>query len=133
MKDLTLEGSRASGSQCAAELEEEAEDIPDLADLESEEEGADPGAGGTAPGPRRRPASEAGDGVRRTRTYDLVITYDKYYQVPRFWLIGYDEQRHLLTPSQVPWRASRPGSCRGGCGRCPWEPLAGGGLEGGCA
>jgi ubiquitin-like-conjugating enzyme ATG3 len=27
------------------------------------------------------------------RTYDLNITYDKYYQVPRLWLIGYDEVR----------------------------------------
>lgn len=46
-------------------------------------------------------ANEAGDGVRRTRTYDLVITYDKYYQVPRFWLIGYDERRQPLAPDQV--------------------------------
>jgi len=25
------------------------------------------------------------------RTYDVMITYDKYYQTPRVWLIGYDE------------------------------------------
>lgn len=25
------------------------------------------------------------------RTYDVLITYDKYYQTPRLWLIGYDE------------------------------------------
>ncbi len=36
-----------------------------------------------------------------TRTYDLLISYDKYYQVPRFWLVGYDEQRQPLTPKQV--------------------------------
>lgn len=36
-----------------------------------------------------------------TRTYDLMITYDKYYQVPRFWLVGYDEARQPLKPKQV--------------------------------
>ena len=30
------------------------------------------------------------------RTYDLSITYDKYYQVPRFWLAGFDEDRRPL-------------------------------------
>ncbi len=24
-------------------------------------------------------------------SYDLSITYDKYYQTPRVWLFGYDE------------------------------------------
>lgn len=32
-----------------------------------------------------------GDTVLQTRTYDLNITYDKYYQTPRLWLFGYDE------------------------------------------
>lgn len=30
-------------------------------------------------------------GIVQTRTYDLHITYDKYYQTPRLWLTGYDE------------------------------------------
>ena len=29
--------------------------------------------------------------IVKTRTYDLHITYDKYYQTPRLWLTGYDE------------------------------------------
>lgn len=29
--------------------------------------------------------------IIRTRTYDLYITYDKYYQTPRLWLFGYNE------------------------------------------
>lgn len=33
--------------------------------------------------------------VLTTRTYDMHITYDKYYQVPRMWLYGYDEVRYL--------------------------------------
>lgn len=27
----------------------------------------------------------------QVRTYDVLITYDKYYQTPRLWLLGYDE------------------------------------------
>ena len=30
-----------------------------------------------------------------------MISYDKYYQVPRFWLVGYDEDRQPLKASQV--------------------------------
>lgn len=39
--------------------------------------------------------------VLLTRTYDLSITYDRYYQTPRVWLFGYDESRHPLLPHQV--------------------------------
>lgn len=42
-----------------------------------------------------------GDGVVKTRTYDLHITYDKFYQTPRLWMIGYDENRKLLTVEQM--------------------------------
>ncbi|OAV96037.1 hypothetical protein PTTG_02289 [Puccinia triticina 1-1 BBBD Race 1] len=35
------------------------------------------------------------------RTYDCLITYDKYYQTPRMWLMGYDEHKRPLTPSQT--------------------------------
>ena len=35
--------------------------------------------------------------ILQTRTYDLHITYDKYYQTPRLWLSGYNEVCcHLL-------------------------------------
>uniref|UniRef100_A0A0K0D022 Ubiquitin-like-conjugating enzyme ATG3 n=1 Tax=Angiostrongylus cantonensis TaxID=6313 RepID=A0A0K0D022_ANGCA len=39
--------------------------------------------------------------VERPRTYDLHITYDKYYQVPRLFLMGYDENRKPLTVQQT--------------------------------
>lgn len=42
-----------------------------------------------------------GDSVLHTRTYDLHITYDKYYQTPRLWVVGYDEQRKPLTVEQM--------------------------------
>lgn len=39
--------------------------------------------------------------VERPRTYDLHICYDKYYQVPRLYLMGYDENRKPLTIDQM--------------------------------
>lgn len=45
------------------------------------------------------PGSE--DAILQTRTYDLYITYDKYYQTPRLWLFGYDEDRQPLTVEQM--------------------------------
>lgn len=35
--------------------------------------------------------------IIRTRSYDLSITYDKYYQTPRLWLTGYDENHSPLS------------------------------------
>eukprot|EP00474_Spongospora_subterranea_P011373 CRZ11831.1 hypothetical protein [Spongospora subterranea] len=43
----------------------------------------------------------ANHAVIRTRTYDLTITYDKFYQTPRVWLFGYDEDRNPLSPGQI--------------------------------
>eukprot|EP00891_Asterochloris_glomerata_P007150 jgi/Astpho2/7150/fgenesh1_pm.00113_%23_2_t len=63
------------------------DDVPDIDDLtlaEEDDEGQDPT-----------------DSILRTRTYDLLISYDKYYQVPRFWLVGYDEDRQPLPASKV--------------------------------
>lgn len=36
-------------------------------------------------------SSESSGEIIQTRTYDLNITYDKYYQTPRLWLSGHDE------------------------------------------
>lgn len=33
----------------------------------------------------------------QVRTYDVMITYDKYYRTPRVWLIGYDEVFYFIT------------------------------------
>lgn len=59
--------------------------------------------------------STAGQNLLQVRTYDCLISYDKHYQTPRFWLFGYDEvsshvprsitahgqNKNPLTPAQV--------------------------------
>jgi ubiquitin-like-conjugating enzyme ATG3 len=37
----------------------------------------------------------------RTRTYDLSITWDKYYQTPRLWLYGYNEAGQALSDEEI--------------------------------
>lgn len=40
-------------------------------------------------------------GIEKTRTYDLSITYDKFYQTPRLWLTGYNEEGIPLTNEKM--------------------------------
>jgi len=46
---------------------------------------------------------KAGKGgeIVATRTYDLNITYDKFYQTPRLWLFGYDENKKELKVEEM--------------------------------
>lgn len=39
--------------------------------------------------------------VVKSRTYDVTITYDFYYRVPRLWLIGYSENGNPLTNDEI--------------------------------
>lgn len=41
--------------------------------------------------------------IMRVRTYDLSITYDKYYQTPRVWMMGYEsaDSSQPLTGDQM--------------------------------
>ncbi|KAF7141528.1 hypothetical protein RHSIM_Rhsim06G0236800 [Rhododendron simsii] len=65
---------------------EEEKDIPDMAEYEEPDNLIE-----TDPKPDD-------DNIPRTRTYDVSITYEKYYQTPRVWLTGYDEVGHNNLP-----------------------------------
>jgi len=82
------------------------DDIPDLEDLELVDEEdideaalppASVAASAAARAAKRARANAGEESVVRVRTYDLSISYDKYYQVPRFWLAGFDEFRRPLS------------------------------------
>ncbi|KAI0314228.1 autophagocytosis associated protein [Amylostereum chailletii] len=89
-----------------------AKDTPDLDDIPDMEEDLEDGddaaaAPQKAPAPPPKDVIEASEievangNLLQVRTYDVMITYDKYYQTPRIWLLGYDENRTPLTPPQV--------------------------------
>lgn len=76
--------------------------LPDFSDLDAQLAEEDPAAAGGAASSTGYLIADAPDAhIVRTRTYDLSITYDKYYQTPRLWLFGYDEAGQPLTPEQV--------------------------------
>ncbi|KAF4567342.1 E2-like enzyme [Pleurotus pulmonarius] len=96
-------GNISLGSGAAAAETPDLDDIPDM-----EEEGLEEGDEATAVAPKAAPAiidasniEVAGGNLLQVRTYDVMITYDKYYQTPRIWLIGYDENGTPLTPPQI--------------------------------
>mmetsp|Transcript_23825 Transcript_23825/g.69781 ORF Transcript_23825/g.69781 Transcript_23825/m.69781 type:complete len:329 (-) Transcript_23825:49-1035(-) len=75
-----------------------ADEFQDIDDLEEEGVAAADAATVAAGGQ----GSGGGAGVLlKTRTYDITITYDKYYQTPRFWLFGYSEEGQPLSNQQV--------------------------------
>lgn len=84
-----------------------AEETPDLADIpDMEEDGLEEKDEATAvakPSAMIDSSSiePAKGNLLQVRTYDVMITYDKYYQTPRVWLIGYDENGTPLTPPQI--------------------------------
>ncbi|KAJ7745483.1 putative E2-like enzyme [Mycena maculata] len=79
------------------------DDIPDMEEegLEEEDDEAT-AAPKVTPGVIDASQIEVANGnLLQVRTYDVMITYDKYYQTPRVWLIGYDENGTPLTPPQI--------------------------------
>ncbi|KAJ8510664.1 hypothetical protein OPV22_001098 [Ensete ventricosum] len=77
---------------------EEEEDIPDMADYENL---TNPIETVILPLTYLVANEPEDDKILRTRTYDVSITYDKYYQTPRVWLTGYDEWRMPLQPELI--------------------------------
>ncbi|KAJ8494964.1 hypothetical protein ONZ51_g1985 [Trametes cubensis] len=98
-------GNLSLGGQGVTEIPD-MDEIPDM-----EEEDLEGGDEATAAPKTSAPASSgvatesevevAKGNLLQVRTYDVMITYDKYYQTPRIWLIGYDENGTPLTPSQI--------------------------------
>ncbi|KAJ2784880.1 E2-like enzyme [Coemansia interrupta] len=105
--------------QVAEEAEDDIDDIPsdieDIPDIDDELDGYDgvedddpaanvqsqPAASTSGFNAIGDASGDVEDKILRTRTYDISITYDKYYQTPRVFLFGYDEQGKPLTKRQV--------------------------------
>ncbi|TKY90438.1 hypothetical protein EX895_000436 [Sporisorium graminicola] len=87
-------------------------DMPDIPDMDDEtddlagdvEEEDDPATAAPATlNSATSGATSAADNGKllSVRKYDCIITYDKYYQTPRMWLVGYDEHGVPLKPAQI--------------------------------
>ena len=83
----------------ASDASSDIPDMDDFVDVAAEEEDE---ASLLPPRRSETPESAAVDArILRTRTYDLSVSYDKYYQTPRVWLHGYDERRNALDPKKT--------------------------------
>jgi hypothetical protein len=75
----------------ALSVEQDAPNFDDIPDME--EEGLEAADEATAKPAPVAPIEVAKGNLLQVRTYDVMITYDKYYQTPRIWLLGFDEVR----------------------------------------
>lgn len=106
VKEITLEsqGSGKAVGNPTCNDDDDDDDEGEAADMEEYEESglledddATVDAAKIAEASKQKTDVAGDDAILQTRTYDLYITYDKYYQTPRLWLFGYDEQRKPLT------------------------------------
>lgn len=94
MAELSLHDGEEDGEGAG-----EIPDMDDIPDMEEEDVGEEDEATAKTGG-KVIDASEvevANDNLLQVRTYDVMITYDKYYQTPRIWLLGYDEVRYAVS------------------------------------
>eukprot|EP01134_Creolimax_fragrantissima_P000866 CFRG0866T1 len=71
--------------------DDDSDDVPDMDEFEEDNLQEDHGTVGF----------KEEDNILKTRTYDLYMTYDKYYQTPRMWLYGYDEHGRPLSEKHM--------------------------------
>jgi len=96
-EDTKQKETSVPSSSSAPSKPTEEEEVPDMEGFTIDEEPEDKATLTT-------PSSSIGDTtdhIMKTRTYDISITYDKYYQTPKVWLFGYDENRQPLKPKDV--------------------------------
>ncbi|OCF31228.1 preconditioning-inducible protein [Kwoniella heveanensis BCC8398] len=77
------------------------DDIPDMDEAAGLEDEDDDAAVRIVHPSEADVKSTATKNLLQVRTYDVLISYDRHYQVPRIWLFGYDENKRPLTPAQV--------------------------------
>lgn len=88
-KDVSSSTVNKNISKRAAVATHAADDeYADMADFEDDDVMEDEAAV-TSPAVAAEGATSSNDDILKVRTYDLSITYDKYYQTPRVWLMGY--------------------------------------------
>jgi len=106
---VNKETPKSSNNNDDDEDEDDDGEIPDMDDFQDDNlvEEEDPAALSKSKNNESKSTSTTttsateDDNILRTRTYDISITYDKYYQTPRVWLFGYDENRKPLKPEEI--------------------------------
>lgn len=107
--EMTLESTkvdemRSENESQGGEDDDEEGEAMDMEDFEEsgQLDNVDPSVAIIKPVEKTEPTTHE-DSVVHTRTYDLHIVYNKYYQTPHLFLIGYDkdENRKLLSVEEM--------------------------------
>lgn len=105
VSEMTLDSSKVE-EMCDEETEggDEEEEAIDMEDFEESGmlENVDPSVAIIKPSTEKQTTdSNETDSVLHTRTYDMHIVYNKYYQTPHLFLIGYDENKKILSVDEM--------------------------------
>lgn len=84
--------TKSAGAEAAAAGADD-DDVPDM----DEFDGTDNVVQDEAALPPTAPIT----GVLATRTYDLTITFDRFYSTPHVWLFGYNERNQPLQKEEI--------------------------------
>jgi ubiquitin-like-conjugating enzyme ATG3 len=102
--EMTLENMNLNDDNERKELndDDEEEEALDMEDFEEsgQLETVDPSVAIIAPKVSST-TNDVEDSIVHTRTYDLYIVYNKYYQTPHMFLIGFDENKKMLSMEQM--------------------------------
>jgi ubiquitin-like-conjugating enzyme ATG3 len=103
-EDMNEAGAAAKGGDGGGDHEGEDEDeYADMADYEDDDVLQDDDA--AAPPQKSKNADNDDDdsssNLIKVRTYDLSITYDKYYQTPRVWMVGKSAEGQPLSGKEM--------------------------------
>jgi len=102
------QSSNAKDDAVAAAAEEEDDEYADMADFEDNDVMEDEAAAISTPSipssnNNNNNTTIENENILKVRSYDISITYDKYYQTPRVWLMGYadDNSNRPLTGDEM--------------------------------
>jgi ubiquitin-like-conjugating enzyme ATG3 len=99
---LDTPGAVADPNTSAANDGDEDDEYAEMADYEDDNVIMDHDTAGAVSSARKDGnASERNSAIRKVRTYDLSITYDKYYQTPRVWMVGQSAEGQPLSGPEM--------------------------------
>ncbi|KAL3799288.1 hypothetical protein HJC23_013013 [Cyclotella cryptica] len=102
MEKLELSEKNGGDERPAVAAAVEEDEYADMADFEDDNVMTDEAAAISSPTTAtNNNSSDENSNILKVRTYDLSITYDKYYQTPRVYLMGYSDTGSPLTGEEM--------------------------------
>ncbi|KAL7486066.1 hypothetical protein ACHAW6_011665 [Cyclotella cf. meneghiniana] len=102
VEKLEISQKKIGGERPVEAKEEEDDEYADMADFEDDNILTDEAAAiSSTTATTNNDSNDSNSNILKVRTYDLSITYDKYYQTPRVYLMGYSDTGSPLTGEEM--------------------------------